>query len=85
MKIVPAGVEQSMSGHHHLLININNLPNMKMPIPSDKHHLHFGQGQTEAVIELPKGKHTLQLLLGNHLHIPHDVPLLSDKIEIFVK
>jgi len=47
--------------------------------------LHFGKGQTETLIELPKGKHTLQLLLGNHLHIPHDIPMLSEKIEIIVR
>ena len=85
MKIVPAGINEPMSGHHHLLVNINKLPNMKMPIPSDENHLHFGKGQTETVLELPKGKHTLQLLLGDYLHIPHDVPILSEKIEIIVK
>ena len=58
---------------------------MKMPIPADKNHLHFGKGQTETQLELPKGKHTLQLLLGNHLHIPHDKPLISEKIEITVE
>ena len=85
MQIVPAGVDKYMSGHHHLLVNIDNLPNMKMPIPSDKKHLHFGNGQTETTLELPKGKHTLQLLLGDHMHIPHDEPLLSEKIEITVR
>ncbi len=85
MQIVPAGVDKYMSGHHHLLINIDDLPNMKMPIPSDKKHLHFGKGQTETKLELSKGKHTLQLLLGDHMHIPHDEPLLSEKIEITVR
>jgi len=85
MEIVPAGVDKPMSGHHHLLINLKKLPNMKMPIPADKNHLHFGKGQTEVELELPKGKHTLQLLLGNHLHIPHDKPLISEKIEITVE
>ena len=84
MQIVPAGINKPMSGHHHLLINIKNLPNMKMPIPADKNHLHFGKGQTEVLLHLPKGDHTLQLLLGNYLHIPHTNPLLSEKIEITV-
>lgn len=83
--IVPAGVDMPMSGHHHLLINVNKLPNLKSPIPADKNHVHFGAGQTETEINLPKGKHTLQLLLGNHLHIPHTEPLISEKIEITVK
>jgi len=85
VSIVPAGKDIPMSGHHHLLINVINLPNLKSPIPADKNHLHFGKGQTETTIELPKGKHTLQMLLGNHLHIPHETPLLSDKIEIIVE
>ena len=83
--IVPAGVDVPTSGHHHLLINVDNLPDLKSPIPADKNHLHFGAGQTETEINLPKGKHTLQLLLGNHLHIPHTDPLISEKIEITVK
>lgn len=85
MSIVPAGQDKPMSGHHHLLINLENLPDMNMPIPADKNHLHFGKGQTETIIELPKGKHTLQLLLGNHVHVPHEIPLLSEKIEIIVE
>ena len=68
-----------------LLINIEKLPDMKMPIPADKNHLHFGKGQTETVIDLPKGKHSLQLLLGDYMHVPHEEPLFSEKIEIFVE
>jgi len=85
MSIAPAGLDKPMSGHHHLLINIENLPDMTMPIPADKNHLHFGKGQTETIIELPKGKHSLQLLLGNYMHVPHEVPYLSEKIEIIVE
>ena len=85
MDVVPAGIDKPMSGHHHLLIDVKKLPDMKAPIPADKNHLHFGKGQKEATIELPKGKHTLQLLLGNYLHVPHDKPLISERIEIIVK
>ncbi len=85
MNIVPAGEDKPMSGHHHLLINLEKLPDMSMPIPADENHLHFGKGQTLTIIELPKGKHTLQLLLGNHIHIPHKTPILSEKIEITVE
>ena len=56
-----------------------------MPIPADSNHLHFGNGQTETEINLPEGKHTLQLVIGNHLHIPHSEPIISEKIEITVK
>ena len=85
MEIVPAGKDKPMSGHHHLLINVEKLPNMKSPIPADKNHLHFGKGQTETKLHLPSGRHTLQLLLGDYMHVPHEKPLISDKIEIIVK
>ena len=85
INIVPAGVDMPDSGHHHLLINVDKLPDLKLPIPADSNHLHFGAGQTETEINLPEGKHTLQLLLGNHLHIPHADPVMSEKIEITVK
>jgi hypothetical protein len=85
MEIVPAGKEKPMSGHHHLLVNVEKLPNMKSPIPADKNHLHFGKGQTETQLNFPSGRHTLQLLLGDYMHVPHEKPLISDKIEIIVK
>ena len=64
MGVAPAGVDKPNSGHHHLLIDVNEPLNLNEPIPLDKIHLHFGAGQTEALIELPPGKHTLQLVLG---------------------
>ena len=73
------------SGHHHLLINVDKLPDLKLPIPADSNHLHFGKGQTETELNLPVGQHTLQLLIGNHLHIPHSDPIISEKIKITVK
>ena len=81
--IAPAGVDVPNTGHHHLLID-TDLPPMDQPIPNDRHHLHFGAGQTEARLELPPGKHTLQLLFGDDHHIPHDPPLYSQKITIIV-
>lgn len=83
--IVPAGVDMPDSGHHHLLIDVDKLPDLKLPIPADSNHLHFGNGQTETELNLTEGKHTLQLLIGNHLHIPHEKPIISEKIEITVK
>lgn len=81
--IAPAGVNVPNTGHHHLLID-TDLPPLDQPIPNDKHHLHFGGGQTEARIELLPGKHTLQLLLGDDKHIPTNPPLYSEKITIIV-
>ena len=85
INIVPAGVDMPESGHHHLLINVDELPDLKSPIPADSNHLHFGMGQTETELNLPKGINSLQLLIGNHLHIPHSEPIISEKIEIIVK
>ena len=85
MSLSPAGINRELSGHHHLLIDVDNFPDLKKPIPSDKNHLHFGKGQTETIINLKQGKHTLQLLLGDYLHIPHKDPVYSQKITIYVE
>ncbi len=81
--IAPAGVQKANTGHHHLLVDVE-LPPLDQPIPNDHNHLHFGLGQTEARIELPPGKHTLQLLLGDENHIPHQPPLYSKRITVTV-
>jgi hypothetical protein len=81
--IAPAGVQKANTGHHHLLVDVD-LPPMDQPIPNDHNHLHFGLGQTEARLDLPPGKHTLQLLLGDENHIPHQPPLYSKRITITV-
>ena len=85
MAVVPAGKKQDHSGHHHLLIDMKELPDMAMPLPATSNLVHFGGGQTETTLTLTPGTHTLQLLLGNHLHIPHDPPVLSEKITITAK
>jgi hypothetical protein len=83
MGVAPAGFEKINTGHHHLLID-TEVPSLDQPIPSDFNHLHFGAGQTEAKITLPLGKHTLQLLLADENHVPHDPPLLSEQITVNV-
>ena len=85
MGVAPAGIDFPNTGHHHLLVDLENLPDLNKPIPANQNHIHFGKGQTEAILELPKGKRTLQLLMGNYLHIPHKEPVISDKITIFIK
>jgi hypothetical protein len=84
MGVAPAGVDKPNTGHHHLLID-TDLPPFDEPIPSDRNHVHFGGGQTEAVIELPAGTHTLQLIMGDKDHIPHNPPVYSEKITITVR
>lgn len=85
MGVAPAGVFKENTGHHHLLIDVEKLPDLSKPIPNDKNHVHFGGGQTETVINLTPGTHTLQLLLGDLAHVPFNPPVLSEKITITVK
>jgi len=85
MGVAPAGMKMDHTGHHHILIDAETLPNLGFPIPADDNHVHFGGGQTETTLNLSPGKHTLQLLLGDELHVPHDPPVISKKITITVK
>ncbi len=84
MGVAPAGVERANTGHHHLLIDVARLPALDMPVPTDEQHRHFGGGQTETRIELTPGVHRLQLLLGDHSHVPHQPPVMSEVITIEV-
>jgi hypothetical protein len=83
MGVAPAGIERPNTGHHHLLID-TKVPALDQPIPNDFNHLHFGAGQTEADVTLPPGKHTLQLLLGDANHVPHNPPVMSKPITVTV-
>jgi len=85
MGVAPAGVQAENTGHHHLLIDTDIPKETGQPLPANEHIRHFGKGQTEASIELPPGKHTLQLVLGDYEHVPFDPVLASKKITITVK
>ena len=82
MGVTHAGDSTANMGHHHLLIDVDEPLNMDEPIPQDRKHLHFGLGQTEARVELPPGRHTMQLVLGDTDHIPFDPPVVSKKITV---
>ncbi len=84
MSVVAAGTDQPHSGHHHLLVD-TGLPELAMPIPADANHIHFGDASTSTELSLEPGEYTLQLLLGDYLHIPHDPPLVSQRIAITVE
>ena len=84
MGVAPAGVQAPNTGHHHLLIDVETPPPEGLPLPADEHVRHFGLGQTETELTLPPGQHTLQLVLGDALHIPHQPPVRSEKITITV-
>ena len=85
MGIAPAGVVLPETGHHHLLVDVTTMPNMDQPLPNNDNIRHFGKGQTETDLTLTPGKHTLQLLFADSAHVPHDKPLMSEKITITVK
>jgi hypothetical protein len=84
MGVAPAGVQFENAGHHHLLID-GELADPAMPVPADENHVHFGKGQTETSLTLAPGTHTLQLVLGDHLHVPFEPVIASSKITITVK
>ena len=84
MGIAPAGKSKENMGHHHLIID-SELPPLDEPIPADRNNLHFGGGQTETIIELPIGTHTLQLIMGDEDHIPHNPSVISKKIIITIQ
>lgn len=84
MGVAPAGIAFDNAGHHHLIVDAE-LPPLNAPIPADATHLHFGKGQTETAITLTPGKHTLQLILGDQLHMPHDPAVVSKKITVTVR
>lgn len=84
MTLSPAGTPAEHAGHHHLLID-QKLEDPNSPLPADDHYKHYGKGQSEATITLTPGKHTLQLVLGDHNHVPHNPPVVSDVITVTVK
>lgn len=85
MGIAPAGVQFANTGHHHLLVDLPQPPDMNAALPVTDNIRHFGAGQSEAELKLPPGKHTLQLVFADYLHIPHDKPIVSEKITVTVK
>ncbi len=92
MGVAPAGVEKEHTGHHHVLVDRPPLgegedgaEEFNANLPSDENHRHFGKGQTETTLDLAPGKHTLQLVLGDQNHIPHNPPVVSEVISITVE
>ena len=83
MGVAPAGVDVKHTGHHHLLIDKDELPAMDKPMGGDV--IHFGGGQTETTVTLEPGEHTLQLILGDKSHVPHNPAVVSEKITVIVK
>ena len=92
MGVAPAGTDKANTGHHHILIDRPPLgegpdgaEELEYGLPADDNHKHFGGGQTEVTLDLAPGPHTLQLVLGDMNHVPHDPPVMSDVITITVE
>lgn len=84
--VAPAGVEKEKTGHHHLIIDETiEGAELDQPIPADDRHRHFGGGQTEITLDLPPGTHALQLVMGDHNHIPHTPAVMSERITVMVE
>ena len=85
MDVRKAGEDAKNSGHHHILINAEEMPAMNLPLPKSDTVRHFGGAETQAELSLPPGEHTLQLLFADYRHIPHDPPVMSEKITVVVE
>jgi hypothetical protein len=85
MGIAPAGIKFDNTGHHHLLVDADPPADLSKPLAADEHNIHFGKGQTETTLTLPPGKHTLQLVLADSLHTPHDPAVISKRVTIIVE
>ena len=85
MGVAPAGIDIPDTGHHHLILNLEELPSLDVPLPMTDNVLHFGKGQTETELTLEPGEHTLQLVFGDKIHLAHDPPVISKKITITVE
>tara|TARA_B100000530_G_scaffold333537_1_gene281715 strand:- start:14 stop:433 length:420 start_codon:yes stop_codon:yes gene_type:complete len=83
MGIAPAGTDRKNTGHHHLLIDVNDI-DLSKPIPTSSNHIHFGGGQTESLVDLLPGNYSIQLVLGDMTHTPHNPPITSQRINITV-
>ena len=85
MGVAPAGIKFDGTGHHHLLVDSDPPADLSQPLPANEKTIHFGKGQTETTLTLPPGKHTLVLVLGDYLHIPHEPAVISKKVTITVE
>ncbi|WP_026481165.1 DUF4399 domain-containing protein [Ahrensia sp. 13_GOM-1096m] len=92
MGVAPAGADIENTGHHHVLIDrpaigtgADGAEEFDMNMPAEENLRHFGKGQTEVMLELAPGEHSLQLVLGDKDHIPHNPPIFSEVITITVK
>ena len=85
MDLAPAGQDKPNTGHHHLLIDREELPELNASLPATEQIRHFGKAQTDTELTLEPGEHTLRLVLGNYLHVPHDNPVISEPITVTVR
>jgi Domain of unknown function (DUF4399) len=83
MEVSPAGELKPNTGHHHLLINSQAMPQGEV-IPFDDTHKHFGKGQTDTEVTLPPGHYKLTMQFANGAHQSYGAEM-SKSIEVTVK
>ena len=84
MGVAPAGAQIDNTGHFHLLIDLPELPDLSRPLPATDQIRHYGKGQIETELDLPEGRHSLQVLLADFAHVPHEPPVISEVITVIV-
>jgi hypothetical protein len=81
--VEPAGEVKDGSGHHHVIIDAPRVER-GVAVPTDDRHVHFGKGQTDAVIPLAPGRHELALQFADGAHRSYG-PALTSAITITVE
>jgi hypothetical protein len=80
MMVRPAleDVSDQASGHHHILIDHpQGFIEKGQPVPVNERHIHYGKGETEAIIELAPGVHTLSLQFADGAHLSYGKDLAA--------
>lgn len=82
IEVKPAGQIEAGSGHHHIIIDTASDPEGTV-VTKDEQHQHYGQGQTEATLNLTPGQHTLHLQFADGVHRSYG-PKLESTITLTV-
>ena len=82
--VEPAGAIKPGAGHLHIAVDAPCLA-AGSTIPKDAQHLHYGQAQLAADLELTPGKHTLCLQAADGAHTALAGAGLTQQITLTVK
>ena len=79
-----AGAVKPNSGHFHILVDAEDSIPAGVVVAKDSTHLHYGNAQQEATLNLPAGKHKLTLQFADGAHRSYGSKL-SSVVNINVK